>query len=75
MKIKISPSQKNLLRQKLIAMFMDDFDEEISDFKADQILEAFIEKLGPSIYNAAIQDMKIYMMNQLEDVEAIFEKN
>jgi uncharacterized protein (DUF2164 family) len=74
MKIKLSPQQKALLRQKLIAMFLDDFDEELSDFKADQILDAFIEKLGPGIYNAAIEDMKVYMMSRLEDLDALFQK-
>ena len=74
MKIKLSLQQKNDLRQKVIALFMDDFDEEISDFKADQILDAFIEKLGPSIYNTAIQDMKAFMMNRIKDLDAIFEK-
>jgi uncharacterized protein (DUF2164 family) len=72
--IKLSPQKKELLRQKLIALFMDDFDDEISDFKADQILDAFIEKLGPSIYNAAIEDMKIYLQNQIEDLDALFQK-
>ncbi len=74
MKIKLTPRQKELLRRKLIALYMDDFDEEISDFKAEQILEAFLEKLGPAIYNTAIQDMKAFMINQLEDLSAIFEK-
>jgi len=74
MKIKLSPQQKTLLRQKLIVMFRDDFDEELSDFKADQILDAFIEKLGPGIYNAAIEDMKIYLMNRIEDIDALFQK-
>ena len=74
MKLNLSPQQKSLLRQKTISIFLDDFDEEISDFKADQILEAFIEKLGPGIYNAAIQDMKLFMMNQIEDIDAIFQK-
>ena len=74
MKIKLSPQQKELLRQKLIAMFMDDFDEALSDFKADQILDAFIEKLGPGIYNAAIEDVKVYMMSRLEDLDALFQK-
>ncbi len=75
MKIELSPQQKELLRQKTIAMFLDDFDEEISDFKADQIVDAFIEKLGPSIYNAAVEDMKTYLMNQLEDLDALFQKD
>lgn len=74
LKIKLSPAQKALLRQKLIAMFLDNFDEELSDFKADQILDTFIEKLGPGIYNAAIEDMKIYLMKQIEDLDALFQK-
>lgn len=74
MKIKLSAQQKGMLRQNVIAMFMDDFDEEISDFKADQILDTFIEKIAPSIYNAAIEDMKVYMMNQIEDLDALFQK-
>lgn len=74
MKIKLTPQQKILLRQKTIAMYREDFDEDISDFKADQILDAFIEKLGPGIYNAAIEDMKVFMMNQIEDIDALFQK-
>ena len=74
MKIKLSPQQTTILRQKTIAMFKENFDEDISDFKADQILDAFIEKLGPAIYNTAIEEMKIYMMNQLEDLDALFQK-
>ncbi len=74
MKIKLSPEQKGLLRQKTIVLFKENFDEDISDFKADQMLDAFIEKLGPGIYNAAIEDMKIFMMNQLEDLDALFQK-
>jgi len=74
MKIKISPIQKERLRQKVIALFMDDFDQEISDFKADQILDAFVEKIAPDIYNTAIEDMKIYLMGQIEDLGAIFKK-
>jgi uncharacterized protein (DUF2164 family) len=74
MKIKLAPQQKADLRQKVIAMFVDDFDEELSDFKADQLLDAFIEKIGPSIYNTAIEEMKIYLMNQIEDLDALFQK-
>lgn len=74
MQIKLTLQQKNLLRQKTISMYREDFDEDISDFKADRILDAFIEKLGPGIYNAAIEDMKIYLMNKMEDLDALFMK-
>ena len=74
MDLNLSTEQKEMLRRKVIAMYLDDFDEEISDFKADQILDAFMSKLGPSIYNAAIQDMKQFMVARMEDMEAIFQK-
>jgi len=74
MKIQLSPIQKERLRQKVIALFMDDFDQEISDFKADQILDVFVEKIAPDIYNTAIEDMKVYLMGQIEDLGAIFKK-
>jgi uncharacterized protein (DUF2164 family) len=74
MEIQLSSTQKNALRMELISMYIDVFDEEISDFKADQILDTFIEKLAPSIYNTALQDVKQFMFTQLEDMEAIYEK-
>jgi uncharacterized protein (DUF2164 family) len=74
MEIRLTPQQRQILRQKLIALFLDDFDEELSDFKADSILDAFIEKLGPSIYNAAVEDLKLYLMKQIEDIDALFQK-
>lgn len=74
MKIKLSDAQQNELRNKVISLYLDVFDEEISDFKADQILDAFVDQLAPAIYNIAIQDMKQFMFTQLEDMEAIHTK-
>ncbi|MEI6890922.1 MAG: DUF2164 family protein [Pontiella sp.] len=74
MKFQLPSRQKDALRQKLITMYFEVFDEEISDFKADLVLDAFMETLAPSIYNTALQDVKQFMLNQLEDMEAIYEK-
>ena len=74
MDIKLSTAQKDELRKKLVTIYFDEFDEEISDFKADRILDAFLEKLAPAIYNSALQDMKQFMITQLEDLEAIHTK-
>ena len=74
MDLNLSDAQRNDLRNNLIALYVDLFDEEISDFKADQILDAFLEKLAPAIYNTAVQDMKLFMFSQLEDMEAIYSK-
>lgn len=74
MEIKFTDEQKGQLLRKVIAMYMDDFDEEISDFKAEQLLDAILKNIAPAIYNTAIIDMKLFMMNQLEDLDAIYSK-
>lgn len=74
MELKLTDEQKGGLCQKLVAIYFDEFDEEISDFKAERLLDAFLEKLAPAIYNTAVQDMKLFMFTQLEDMEAIYEK-
>jgi uncharacterized protein (DUF2164 family) len=75
MELKLSDPQRDELRKKLVAIHFDDFDEEISDFKADLLLDAFLKKLAPAIYNTALQDVKQFMFAQLEDMEAIFGKD
>ena len=74
MELKLTDEQKSGLCKKLVAIYFDEFDEEISDFKAERLLDAFLEKLAPAIYNTAVQDMKQFMFTQLEDMEAIYEK-
>jgi uncharacterized protein (DUF2164 family) len=74
MEIQLSNAQQDELRRRLVSIYFDEFDEELSDFKADRILDAFMEKLAPAIYNSALEDMKQFMFTQLEDLEAIFEK-
>ncbi len=75
METNLSIEQKKQLAQKVAEMYFDDFDEGISSFRAEQILEVFIAKIGPSIYNAAVQDVKQFMLTQLDDLEAIYYKN
>ena len=74
MKLNLSVIQKNELRKKLVAIHFAEFDEEISDFKSERLLDVFLEKPAPAIYTTAVQDMKKFMFTQLEDMEAIYEK-
>jgi uncharacterized protein (DUF2164 family) len=74
MELKLNPAQQSELRKKLVAMYLDIFDEEISDFKADRVMDAFMETLAPAIYNTALEDVKQFMVTQLEDMEAIYRK-
>ena len=50
----------------------DTFDEELSQYKADQLLDFFIRKLGPAVYNQAIQDARGFMQSKIDDLDAVF---
>jgi uncharacterized protein (DUF2164 family) len=55
---------------KLQALYRDQFDEELSAFRADQLLDFLIAAVGPQIYNQAVQDARKYMQQKLDDLDA-----
>jgi uncharacterized protein (DUF2164 family) len=48
--------------------FTTERDEEISNFKAEIIVDFILSKIGPLIYNQAIKDAHIYMNDRVEDL-------
>lgn len=69
MSIKLSKE----LRRKLIAAiksyFLENHDEEIGDLKAGFLLDFFMKKLAPPIYNQAIKDAQAYFQQKVEDLD------
>ena len=47
---------------------LETFDEELSDFQADRLLDFFLKALGPSVYNQAVGDVRKFMLEKLEDL-------
>ncbi len=48
------------------------FDENLTDFQVQAILDYFIKTLGPPVYNQAIVDGRTFLAGKLEDLEAEF---
>ncbi|MEZ5278120.1 MAG: DUF2164 domain-containing protein [Opitutaceae bacterium] len=72
MRIKLSDERKDVLLSQLVAFYRDEFDEDLSGFRAEQLLTFFVRKLGPQVYNQAIQDARAFMLLKLEDLDAEF---
>ncbi len=73
MRIQLSDERKADILRKLGEMYDDhEFDESLSEFRAKQLLNFFVKRLGPSVYNQAIQDARGFMMERLEDLDASF---
>jgi uncharacterized protein (DUF2164 family) len=47
-------------------LYERDFDEPLSDFRADAILDLFMKTVGPAIYNQAVQDVRAHLQRKLD---------
>ena len=71
MEIKLSDSRKKEVIEEVQSYFRNEHDENIGDLKAEMFVEFFTEKLGPKIYNQAIDDASSFIQEKLIDLESI----
>jgi len=69
MRVRLSDERKATLGRLLRQYFEDHFDEEISDFRAEGLIDFFVRELGPPVYNQGVRDACAYMQEKLTDVE------
>lgn len=69
MQIQLSEDRKEALIRSLSRFYSTEFDEDLSQYRAQQLLDLFIKELGPSVYNQAIQDARGFMQEKLDDLE------
>lgn len=69
MTIEISDERRGALVARIQGFFLEEFDEELSEFRAAAVMDFFVDALGPPIYNQAVQDARAFMLRRLEDLE------
>jgi uncharacterized protein (DUF2164 family) len=73
-RIHLSDDRRARLLVTLKKFHAGEFDEPLSDFRAEAVLDFFIRELGPAVYNQGVRDAVGYMQEKLGDVEGeIFE--
>ncbi len=72
MRIKLDEDRKSEIVRALMGYFSSEFDEEISEFRAQELVEFMLKQIGPSQYNQAIQDARKYMADKLDDLDTEF---
>ncbi|MCA8979690.1 MAG: DUF2164 family protein [Planctomycetes bacterium] len=72
MKHPLTDERRAELRAGLIALFQCEFDQELSDFRADAIIDHLLEHLGATVYNQAIADARAWMQERIDDLDAEF---
>ena len=67
--ITLTEERRERLVGQLQTLFQREFDETLSPFRAEQILDLMLTKLGPGIYNQAVQDVRAHLQSKLDDLD------
>ena len=71
-RIHLAEERQRALLDSLARFYREAFDEDLSRFRAERLLEFFLKTLAPPVYNQAIQDARAFMAEKLEDLEVEF---
>jgi uncharacterized protein (DUF2164 family) len=69
MKVRLSADRRAALLESLIAHYATEFDETLSPFRAESLLDFFVKELGPAVYNQGVRDAAAFMQAKLGDIE------
>lgn len=68
--IKLSDEQKNALKEEIHAYYLDERGEDIGIIHQEGLVDLFIDRLAPIIYNRALDDAKLWISQRLDDMNS-----
>ena len=69
MRIRLSPERRASLLRAVKTHFSAEFDEPLSDFRAEGLVDFFVRELGPPVYNQGVRDASSFIQEKLADIE------
>jgi uncharacterized protein (DUF2164 family) len=72
MRIRLSEERRARLIRAIKQYFVEHFDETLSTFRAENLLDFFVKELGAPVYNQAIRDAYAFIQDKLTDLEGEF---
>jgi len=69
LRIQLSDDRRARLLRSIKTHFAAEFDEPLSDFRAEALLDFFVRELGPPVYNQGVRDAAGYVQSKLTDIE------
>ncbi|MEH6545560.1 MAG: DUF2164 domain-containing protein [Sneathiella sp.] len=72
MRIKLSPERKEEIANALSGYYQEQFDEELSEYRAMTLVEFLLQKIGPSQYNQAVTDVRKFLTEKVEELDTEF---
>ena len=65
----LSPERRARLIGELRTLFARDFDMELSEFRAGEVVDRMTALIGPAVYNEAVQDVRAHFQRRLDDLD------
>jgi uncharacterized protein (DUF2164 family) len=69
MALRLDEVRREGLVSRLQGFFRHEFDEDLSAFRSEQVLDFFLDALGPQVYNQAVRDARGFMLRKLDDLD------
>jgi len=67
--ITLTPERRDALCRLVQQKFRTEFDEQLSAFRADEIVDLMLKAMGPAVYNQAVQDVRAHLQAKLDDLD------
>lgn len=66
---RLTDEKRKEVINEIIYFFESERNEEIGHIAAEQILNFFLERIGPDLYNRGIEDSKTALQNRFEELK------
>jgi uncharacterized protein (DUF2164 family) len=67
--MRIDPERRGHLVDAVRGFWLEEFDEELSPFRAEKLLDFVVQALGPQVYNQGVQDARKFLQERLDDLD------
>ena len=68
--ISLTDEEKKWFADEIKAFYMDERGEDIGIIEQQQLIDLFVEKLGPVIYDKGLDDARKWYQRQMENLES-----
>lgn len=69
LRIELSDERQAQLIKDIQGFFLDEFDDDLSQFRAQSLLDFLLTRLGPPVYNQGVRDACEFVQKKLADIE------
>lgn len=69
MALHLAEERRTELMRRLEGFYLEEFDETLSAFRSEQLLNFVLETVAPHVYNQAVQDARVFMQRKLDELD------